>query len=263
MHFASLFDSINVKSVCAKARGAFGALAFSALMFSLLSLPSYASTEANQAEISARFVNLGIKVTEVAPSPIDGLYEVTTNQGIFFSSATGDFFIQGKMYSLDKQGNFSDLMAKKYAKQVEKFADDMIVYKAKEQKYVVTVFTDITCGYCVKLHKEIQKYNDLGITVRYMAYPRQGPTGDVAQAMAKVWCADDRKKALDDVKINRRFDFDSKNLPKCQQMISEQYAFGAQLGISGTPAILLSNGRIVGGYLPANDLLEALEAENL
>lgn len=260
MYFASLFDSSKFKSVCAK-----GALACSALMFSLLSVQSYASTEANpnQAEISARFVNLGIKVTEVAQSPIDGLYEVTTNQGIFFSSATGDFFIQGKMYSLDKQGNFSDLMAKKYAKQVEKFADDMIVYKAKDQKYVVTVFTDITCGYCVKLHKEIQKYNDLGITVRYMAYPRQGPNGDVAQAMAKVWCADDRKKALDDVKINRRFDFDSKNLPKCQKMISEQYAFGAQLGISGTPAILLSNGRVVGGYLPANDLLEALEAEGL
>ncbi len=230
--------------------------------FALLSFHSYAAG-ANKEEISARFINLGIMVTDVAASPINGLYEVTTNQGLFYASENGDFFIQGKMYSLDKQGNFTDLLAKKYAKDIEKFADDMIIYKAKDEKYVVTVFTDITCGYCVKLHKEMQKYNDAGITVRYMAYPRQGPKGEVADAMAKVWCADDRKKALDDVKINRRFDFDSKNLPTCQKMIADQYAFGAQLGISGTPAILLSNGRLVGGYLPADDLLEALKAENL
>lgn len=233
-----------------------------ACLVAVVSVSSHAA-EANKDEISARFINLGIMVTDVAASPIDGLYEVTTSQGLFYASENGDFFIQGKMYSLDKQGNFTDLLAKKYAKQVEKFTDDMIIYKAKDEKYVVTVFTDITCGYCVKLHKEMQKYNDAGITVRYMAYPRQGPRGEVADAMAKVWCADDRKQALDDVKLNRKFDFNSKHLAQCQQMIVDQYAFGAQLGINGTPAILLSNGRLVGGYLPADKLLEALKAENL
>ncbi|OEF22599.1 bifunctional protein-disulfide isomerase/oxidoreductase DsbC [Vibrio rumoiensis] len=217
----------------------------------------------DKSEISSRFGKLGLSVTDIQPSEIEGLAEVTTNQGLFFATNKGDHFIQGKMYSLDKDGNFTDLMAKKYAKQVEGFADDMIVYKAKNEKYVVTVFTDITCGYCVKLHKEMQKYNDAGITVRYMAYPRQGPTGNVAETMAKVWCADDRKVALDDVKLNRRFDFDSKNLPKCQKMIADQYAFGSQLGINGTPAILLSNGQLVGGYLPADKLLQTLQAAGL
>lgn len=229
-----------------------------ACVLTLASMNSYAA--ANKAEISARFVNLGIKVTEVSDSPINGLYEVTTNQGIFYSSETGDFFLQGKMYSLDKQGNFKDLVAQKYAKQLEQYADDMIVYKAENEKHVVTVFTDITCGYCVKLHKEMQDYNDAGITVRYMAYPRQGPRGDVALNMAKVWCADDRKQALDDVKLNRNFDFDSKNLPQCQQMIEEQYEFGSLLGITGTPAIFLSNGQLVGGYVPADKLLAILDS---
>lgn len=234
-----------------------------ALILAVISLSAQAAESSSQQNITSRFAKLGLQVTNVADSPVKGLVEVTTNQGIFFATPTGDFFLQGKMYSLDASGKFTDLMAQKYAKQIEKFADDMIVYKAKDQKYVVTVFTDITCGYCVKLHKEMQKYNEAGITIRYMAYPRQGPTGNVANSMAKVWCADDRKAALDDVKLNRRFDFDSNNLPKCQQMIEDQYAFGAQLGISGTPAILLSNGQLVGGYLPANDLLKTLQSEGL
>lgn len=234
-----------------------------ALILAVISLSAQAAESSSQQNITSRFAKLGLQVTNVADSPVKGLVEVTTNQGIFFATPTGDFFLQGKMYSLDASGKFTDLMAQKYAKQIEKFADDMIVYKAKDQKYVVTVFTDITCGYCVKLHKEMQKYNEAGITIRYMAYPRQGPTGNVANSMAKVWCADDRKAALDDVKLNRRFDFDSNNLPKCQKMIEDQYAFGAQLGISGTPAILLSNGQLVGGYLPANDLLKTLQSEGL
>ncbi|WP_194090397.1 bifunctional protein-disulfide isomerase/oxidoreductase DsbC [Vibrio hibernica] len=214
----------------------------------------------NKQEITSRFSKLGLNTTEIQASPIAGLAEVTTNQGVFYVTANGDYFLQGKLYGLDQEGNFTDLMAKKYAKMVEKFSGDMIVYPAKNEKYVVTVFTDITCGYCVKLHKDMQGYNDLGITVRYMAYPRQGPRGDVAASMAKVWCADDKKSALDAVKLNRRFDFDSKNLATCQKIIEEQYAFGALVGISGTPAILLPNGQLVGGYLPPTELIKTLES---
>ncbi|MFV0574336.1 MAG: bifunctional protein-disulfide isomerase/oxidoreductase DsbC [Vibrio sp.] len=232
------------------------------MMLGMTAFTSSAFAQANKTEIATRFLKLGLQVSDVADSPIQGLYEVTTNQGLFFSTEDGSYFIQGKMYSLDKDGNFNDLMAKRNAKLIENFADDMIVYKAKNEKYVITVFTDITCGYCVKLHKDMQQYNDAGITVRYLAYPRQGPVGEVATAMAKVWCADDRKQALDDVKLNRKFDFNSGDLPKCQKMIADQYAFGAQMGIQGTPAIVLKSGRLVGGYLPPADLLAALESEN-
>ncbi|WP_238925393.1 bifunctional protein-disulfide isomerase/oxidoreductase DsbC [Vibrio sp. S11_S32] len=219
-----------------------------------------AGTHIDKQEIASRFGKLGLVPTSIQASPITGLAEVTTEQGIFYVTANGDHFLQGKMYGLDKDGNFTDLMAKKYAKMLEKFAGDMIVYKAKNEKYVVTVFTDITCGYCVKLHKDMQAYNDLGITVRYMAYPRQGPRSEVANSMAKVWCADDRKAALDAVKLNRNFDFDSKHLTQCQDMIAKQYAFGALVGITGTPAILLPNGQLVGGYLPPSQLIQALES---
>ncbi|CSI27176.1 thiol:disulfide interchange protein DsbC [Vibrio cholerae] len=80
----------------------------------------------------------------------------------------------------------------------------MIEFKAPNEKYAITVFTDITCGYCVRLHSQIKEYNDLGITVRYLAYPRQGPQGQVADQMAAIWCSNDPKAAMHDAKVNRK-----------------------------------------------------------
>ncbi len=226
----------------------------------IMSLPLQAAVTADKAEISQRFGRIGLMVQDVQVADIEGLFEVTTNQGLFFSSANGDHILQGKLYSLSADGKIVDVLTQRYARQVENFANDMIIYKADNEKYVVTVFTDITCGYCVKLHQQMADYNKLGITVRYLAYPRQGPSGDVAKQMAQVWCASDPKAALDDVKLKRTFNYDVKNLAQCQQHVVDQYNYGRQLGISGTPAILLSNGQLVGGYLPPKDLLSNLEA---
>ncbi|MEZ8833461.1 thioredoxin fold domain-containing protein [Vibrio cyclitrophicus] len=215
------------------------------------------------AALTKRFEKIGIKVDKIVPSDIDGLLEVQTNSGIIFSSPEGDHFIAGTLYSLDDNGKFSDVLAERQAplnaEKVAAMSDTVIEYKADNEKYFVTVFTDITCGYCVRLHSQMQGYNDLGITVRYMAYPRQGATGQVADQMAAIWASDDPKEAMHDAKVNRQMPASGKNLAEQKQLIAKQYQLGRELGINGTPAIVLASGELVSGYLPPAQLLQRLE----
>ncbi|MEZ8922747.1 thioredoxin fold domain-containing protein [Vibrio cyclitrophicus] len=215
------------------------------------------------AALTKRFEKIGIKVDKIVPSDIDGLLEVQTNSGIIFSSPKGDHFIAGTLYSLDDNGKFSDVLAERQAplnaEKVAAMSDTVIEYKADNEKYFVTVFTDITCGYCVRLHSQMQGYNDLGITVRYMAYPRQGATGQVADQMAAIWASDDPKEAMHDAKVNRQMPASGKNLAEQKQIIAKQYQLGRELGINGTPAIVLASGELVSGYLPPAQLLQRLE----
>ncbi|MEZ9265216.1 thioredoxin fold domain-containing protein [Vibrio splendidus] len=215
------------------------------------------------AALTKRFEKIGIKVEKIVPSDIDGLLEIQTNSGIIFSSPEGDHFLAGTLYSLDDNGKFSDVLAERQAplnaEKVAAMSDTVIEYKADNEKYVVTVFTDITCGYCVRLHSQMQGYNDLGITVRYMAYPRQGATGQVADQMAAIWASDDPKTAMHDAKVNRQMPAPGKDLAEQKQIIAKQYQLGRELGINGTPAIVLASGELVSGYLPPAQLLQRLE----
>lgn len=215
------------------------------------------------AALTKRFEKIGIKVNKIVPSDIDGLLEIQTNSGIIFSSPAGDHFLAGTLYSLDENGKFSDVLAERQApinaEKVAALSDTVIEYKADNEKYVVTVFTDITCGYCVRLHSQMQGYNDLGITVRYMAYPRQGGTGQVADQMAAIWASDDPKVAMHNAKVEREMPASSKDLEEKKQIIAKQYQLGRELGINGTPAIVLASGELVSGYLPPAQLLQRLE----
>ncbi|MEZ9566483.1 thioredoxin fold domain-containing protein [Vibrio artabrorum] len=215
------------------------------------------------AALTKRFEKIGIKVDKIIPSDIDGLLEVQTNSGIIFSSPEGDHFLAGTLYSLDDNGKFSDVLAERQAplnaKKVAALSDTVIEYKADNEKYIVTVFTDITCGYCVRLHSQMQGYNDLGITVRYMAYPRQGPSGQVAEQMAAIWASDDPKSAMHNAKVERQLLSSNQDLTEQKKIIAKQYQLGRELGINGTPAIVLPSGELVSGYLPPAQLLQRLE----
>ncbi|MGL5148470.1 MAG: bifunctional protein-disulfide isomerase/oxidoreductase DsbC, partial [Plesiomonas shigelloides] len=132
--------------------------------------------------------------------------------------------------------------------------DKMLVYKARDEKHVVTVFTDITCGYCRKLHQEMADYNKLGITVRYLAFPRQGVPSANASQMQAVWCAKDPLKAMDDAQNGK-----SVGEAECDANIASQYQLGNAFGINGTPAIVLGDGSVIPGYQAPAALLEVLE----
>ncbi|NIY81751.1 thioredoxin fold domain-containing protein [Vibrio hepatarius] len=236
----------------------------------LLTLPLLVATQVSAAEVKIdkeqlqqRFAKLGLQVTDAVPADIEGLVEVQTSGGVLFASPNGDYFLAGTLYKLDENGQYEDVLAKRQAPmnaaKIEEQQDNMIVFKAEDEKYVVSVFTDITCGYCVRLHSQMQGYNDLGITVRYMAYPRQGPTGMVADQMAAIWGAEDQQAAMHNGKINRTFPEKSEDFAKYQEIVKQQFALGRELGVSGTPAIFLPNGEMVGGYLPPADLYQRLQ----
>ncbi|MGR5067847.1 MULTISPECIES: bifunctional protein-disulfide isomerase/oxidoreductase DsbC [Vibrio] len=215
--------------------------------------------------LKAKFSKLGLSILDIQPSDVAGLLELQTNGGVLFASNDGNHFIAGTLYSVDENGGYKDVIAERQAplnaKKIAEFSDSAIEYKAENEKYVVTVFTDITCGYCVRLHSQMQGYNDLGITVRYLAYPRQGATGPAAEQMATIWCAEDPKAAMHNAKVERTFDNPVKDLNQCKETIKAHYNLGRELGISGTPAIFLPNGELVGGYLPPAELLKRLEQQ--
>jgi len=219
-------------------------------------------TQLNEALLKAKIKSkLGLDVEKVEATPVPGIALLITNQGLFYSSYNGDYFIQGKVYSLvnDVTDISENSLAKLRIEGMEKFKDDMIVYKAKDEKHVVTVFTDITCGYCRKMHKQMDDYNARGITFRYLAYPRAGitdRTGNFTQGfkdLRSVWCAEDPEAAMTSAKNSQKVAY-----RVCDKPIEEEFHFGRQVGVNGTPAIMLANGMMVPGYQPPAQLEQLL-----
>ncbi len=216
-----------------------------------------------QALKEALFNKLGLEVKRLTPTPMAGLVEVITNQGLFYSSYDGKYLIQGSLYSLgEKVDNLTESgLAVVRVEGMVNFKDDAIVYPAKNEKYVVNVFTDITCGYCRKMHEQMSAYNDNGITIRYLAYPRAGikdRMGNLTQGfkdLRSVWCHEDPQQALTKAKSGS-----SVAQRICDKPIQEEFEFGRQIGVSGTPAIILANGMMLPGYKEPDDLLAILES---
>ena len=130
----------------------------------------------------------------------------------------------------------------------------MVFAPEKEVKHTISVFTDIDCGYCRKLHQEMAEYNKHGIKVRYLAYPRAGVGSEAYEKAVSVWCADDRQKAMTAAKTGGEL-----KQKTCDNPVEAQFMLGQQLGISGTPALMLEDGQIFPGYVPADRLITMLD----
>jgi thiol:disulfide interchange protein DsbC len=133
-------------------------------------------------------------------------------------------------------------------------AEDLIQFKSDNEKHNIFVFTDVDCGYCRKFHSQISDYNDLGISVNYVAFPRSGIDGETYQKMVSVWCSSDKKKLLSSLKDDKEIE----SLFCTNQPITEQYNLGKTLGVTGTPAIFTSNGSQIKGYIPPLELAQRL-----
>lgn len=200
---------------------------------------------------------LKMDVISVTPSPVDGLYQAMTERGLFYISADGKYFVHGRIFNLDEgmRNMTEEALSGARLDGLKAFENDMIVFKAKDEKYSVTVFTDITCGYCRKLHNEMEEYNKRGITVRYLAFPRGGPQSQGFSEMQSVWCAKDKQAALTAAKNGGEVEPAS-----CDDKVHEEYMFGQQVGVTGTPAIVLADGTMMPGYQPAAQLEQVLSA---
>jgi thiol:disulfide interchange protein DsbC len=188
----------------------------------------------------------------LGPSDIPGFFELQIgNDSNFYVSSDGKFLLDG---------DFSNVKESKFS-QVRKIAmskinkDDLIIFKANNKtKAVISVFTDIDCGFCRKLHKEVSSLNALGVEVRYLAFPRAGLDSKSYQKALSAWCSDDPKESLTDYKNG-----DDKPFLECgTNAVAEQYRLGLELGISGTPAIILEDGSLVPGYRTAEALIKIM-----
>ncbi|MFQ3189429.1 MAG: thiol:disulfide interchange protein DsbC [Paraglaciecola sp.] len=200
---------------------------------------------------------LGMQISSIGDAPVTGLLQVMTEKGLFYTSQDGKYLLQARIYDIEEgmRNVTEDTLGSLRLGGLVEFKDAVIEYKADKEKYVVNIFTDITCGYCRKLHNEMAEYNDLGITVRYLAFPRGGLNSSSYSDMVSVWCADNKQEAMDNAKAGGTVA--SKN---CETKVAEQYAFGQKIGVNGTPNIIMPDGSVIPGYQPPKQLEEALKA---
>jgi thiol:disulfide interchange protein DsbC len=199
-----------------------------------------------------------VKVGSVVPSAISGLYEVTVGGNIFYASGDGKYLIQGHLVDIAARTDLTEEKLGGARKQaLEKLGvNKMIVFKPKTSKYTVSIFTDIDCGYCRKLHSEIDQYMAEGITIQYLFFPRSGKGSDSYHKAVSVWCADDRKAALTAAKKD-----DMPPAKTCVNPVDEHMQLAEEFEVKGTPMIVTEKGNIFPGYLPAKQLAEALADE--
>ncbi|MEP5763081.1 MAG: DsbC family protein [Halieaceae bacterium] len=201
-----------------------------------------------------------LKVEKVQASVADGLYEVQLQAGpMLYVTEDGDFFVLGDMYGVSVTGitNLSeqqrDIKRRELLADVER--EDMIIFAAEgERRASVTVFTDVDCFYCQKLHKEVPMMNKAGIEVRYLAYPRAGVGSDSYRKLASAWCDKDPQQAITTLKIPR-------SIPDnvcAGNPVADQFMLGQQAGVNGTPALVLESGKMVPGYVSAAELQDRL-----
>jgi thiol:disulfide interchange protein DsbC len=198
----------------------------------------------------------GLQPESIRRTPLDNLYEITFGTRIVYITGDGRFLLQGKLIDLETREEITDnrLSELKLAALNAVGEDRMVVFAPEETKYTVTVFTDIDCGFCRRLHTEMDRYHAEGIAIRYLFYPRAGIGSDSYKKAVAVWCADDRKAAMDDAKAGRDV-----AIKTCENPVEEHYELGQQMRLQGTPALVLGDGEIVPGYVPAEKLRRALE----
>jgi thiol:disulfide interchange protein DsbC len=198
-------------------------------------------------------------IDKVEKSEIDGLFRVIDERGqAIYTNSDASYFLSGELYSLTS-GSLVNLTEQVRQKgRMDQIAaispEEKIVFKPEgATKAKIVVFTDIDCGYCRKLHNEVPRMNELGIEVSYLAFPRAGVGSESYNKFVSAWCADDKLVALTDAKAGR-------SIPSktCPNPVAAQYELGMVLGVTGTPAILLEDGSLVPGYVPADKLAEGL-----
>ena len=220
----------------------------------LLAVSVSGFVHADDAAIKQSLAKLGVQNADIQPAPVAGMKTVLTDSGVLYVTEDGKHFIQGPLYDVSgaQPVNVTNKLLVGKLSALEK---EMIVYKAPQEKHVITVFTDITCGYCHKLHEEMKDYNALGITVRYLAFPRQGLQSQTENDMKDIWCAKDPKKAFDAAMKGETVTGGT-----CDMNIANHYNLGVLFGIQGTPAIVLSNGTVIPGYQGPKEMKQMLDA---
>jgi thiol:disulfide interchange protein DsbC len=229
------------------------------LITTLLSSAAFADKEDVIQQLEKFFGK--IEKQDISKSPFKGVYEVITHDPIdsILVSADGKYLIKGDVIdlinrSLIKKSNKIKALKLSLINSIDD--KDKIIYRAKNEKYTINVFTDVDCPFCRKLHLEMDKMNNLGITVKYLASPLASLHPTAQGKMQKIWCADDKNQAMDNYKLHDI----TPDVEDCKNPVAEQLKISQKIGVNGTPAIFLSDGSAIPGYIPAKKLLTKIKA---
>ena len=236
-------------------------LIIAALLASLLMATTYAAVAEENGEgiieEQIRTLAPNAKTIAVSETPIDGILQVQINSDIVYVTADGQYLLQGQIMEIDSRTNITD-----QAKSGIRVGlldglkeDEQITFTPEQPKFDILVFTDIDCGYCRKLHNQMEGYNEEGIAIHYLAFPRAGIGSASYDKFVSVWCADDQKEALTLAKNGTDPD-----PQKCPNPIADQYELGRELGVTGTPALVTADGTLIPGYMPPEQLRQRLES---
>ncbi len=198
----------------------------------------------------------GLRPDTIRATPVDNLYEVAFGMRLVYLTGDGRFLLQGKLIDLETRTEITErrMSELKVAAMSEVGEDQMVVFGPSDAKHTITVFTDIDCGFCRKLHSEMDQYGENGIRIRYLFYPRAGIGTESYDKAVSVWCADDRHAAMDQAKAGASI---AKKV--CPNPVADHHALGQAMRIQGTPALVLEDGEMLPGYVPAKKLRQALD----
>ncbi len=207
-----------------------------------------------------RHLPAGSKLEDLQPSPIPGLYQFMEGAEISYLSADGRYFIDGSLYDMDSRENLTEVLrARARVAMINAVPESqMLIFGPKTPLYTITVFTDVDCGYCRKLHSEMAELNRLGVRVRYMFFPRTGPNTESWKKAEVVWCSPDRNEALTLAKGGAPLDMKK----TCGATpVAREYALGQSIGVRGTPAIITETGDYISGYVPPHELVQQIKLQ--
>ena len=224
--------------------------------FTLQAVANNESEELKQVHARISNVLREIEPQHVTVSPVEGWYTIKKGMTVGYISGDGRYLLQGDLIDLSRGENLSEQSRAQTRKEIISTIpeENMIIFSPEKIKYSISVFTDIDCTYCRRLHSQINEYLEQGIQIRYLLYPRNGPKSASWLKSEQVWCADDQNKALTMAKLDK--DFQTQNCDA--SMVKTHYQMGRDIGFRGTPAIVLDNGQLVSGYVPALQLSEQL-----
>jgi thiol:disulfide interchange protein DsbC len=218
-----------------------------AVVLTVATLPALAAGAEDRIRDSLRKLMPDVEPSSIEQAPVAGIYEVVVGSRVVYMSADGRHVFTGDLLDLEQEKNLTEARRSGQRQRVIDGLDEagMITYPAAEPRHTVTVFTDIDCPYCRKLHEQMDAYNRRGITVRYLAFPRAGIGSESFRKAVSVWCADDPAAAMDRAKAE-------KEMPRrsCDNPVAAHLRLAGQLGINGTPTIIADDGRMFPGYVP-------------
>lgn len=232
-----------------------GLLAASLLLPSL-ALADAASRLAERLTVNGR----AMPVERVSETPLAGFFEVRLETGeTFYSNAEGSHFLVGDLFENTEAGLVNLTEQARNAERAARLAavpeaERVIFRGAETPQATLAVFTDTTCPYCRQFHEEVPRLNEMGIAVHYLAFPRAGMNSPGARQLQQVWCAANPSETLSAAKREEAL----AGATDCDNPVEEQYHLGMELGVQGTPAIVLPDGRLVPGYVPAERLAAML-----